>query len=206
METNQTTQPTKDNSTLKKSSSKLLIPFILAIVFAILGISAFVALFVKNSNLSSEYEDQKKVLEATTEKYDELEKELIFYKTGDLAKELEIVNLKLGNTQKELDETKDTLTNTEDKLTDLRGKVEDVPKIVSVLSLMYGTAAKPPPECYNEADKAKISQELNLIGDTSWRQLWNEFISNTTSSNCSNSPELLQKALDHGYQKILDIV
>src|SRR3989304_114725 len=91
---------------------------------------------------------------------------------------------------------------------DIEGKTKEVesliPKIAYILSLMSETASKQPPQCYSESDKQKIDSELISFGDKTWQDLWRVFIDNTTSSNCSYTPDLLHKALDYGYKKIVE--
>src|SRR3989344_7509184 len=78
----------------KRDFSKLL-SIIISAVALIIIISLSFFFLQKNKGLTSDIEEKTKEVESLISKNNELEKELIFYKTGDLAKELEIVNLKL---------------------------------------------------------------------------------------------------------------
>ena len=99
---------------------------------------------------------------------------------------------------------KNTLSKTESELDNLQTEVGKVPGVTNILSLMSETASKQPPQCYSESDKQKIDSELKSFGDKTWQDLWRVFIDNTTSSNCSYTPDLLYKTLDYGYNKIVE--
>jgi len=187
----------------KRDFSKLL-SIIISAVALIIIISLSFFFLQKNKGLTSDIEEKTKEVESLISKNNELEKELIFYKTGDLAKELEIVNLKLQTSDENLQATKKTLSKAESDLSNFRAELSKIPKIAYILSLMSETASKQPPQCYSESDKQKIDSELISFGDKTWQDLWRVFIDNTTSSNCSYTPDLLHKALDYGYKKIVE--
>ena len=187
----------------KRDFSKLL-SIIISAVALIIIISLSFFFLQKNKDLTSEIEGKTKEVENLMSKNNELEKELIFYKTGDLAKELEIVNLKLQKSDENLQAIKNTLSKTESELDNLQTEVGKVPGVTNILSLMSETASKQPPQCYSESDKQKIDSELKSFGDKTWQDLWRVFIDNTTSSNCSYTPDLLYKTLDYGYNKIVE--
>ena len=187
----------------KRDFSKLL-PAVISVVSVAIIVALSFFFLQKNKELTSLIEGKTKEVENLKTKNNELEKELIFYKTGDLAKELEIVNLKLQSSDENLLDTKNTLFKTESELAKLRTDIGKIPKIATILSLMSATASKQPPQCYSESDKQKIDSELKSFGDKTWQDLWRVFIDNTTSENCSMTPELLNKALDYGYNKIAE--
>lgn len=129
----------------------------------------------------------------------QLEKDLIYYKNTDLAKEVEILSLKLKTSEEDLATTKVAL----DKL---KTGVSSIPRITTVLSMMMTTFGKQSPNCYSASDKANIQQELTAIGDSALNNLWSDFINDTISANCSFSPNLLEKAINYGLTKISDAV
>lgn len=128
-----------------------------------------------------------------------LEKDLIFYKNTDLAKEVEILNLKLKTVEEDLTSTKATLAK-------LQKGVTGIPKITHIASMMMETFGKQPPNCFSATDKASISQELNLLGDKGWISKWEDFINDTDAKNCSMSPDKLEQAVNYGLTKISDVV
>ena len=176
---------------------KHLLLLIVLVVISLLGIVSSAALFMNFKSEKARVNDTEASLESLRGENNELEKELIFYKNTDLGKELEIVNLKL-------DQSEAAQTKAEDSLNSLRVKVDKIPSYANIISLMTETAGKQPPECYSVADKQKIAGELQKLGDENWEGLWSQFIDNTVSSNCSNSPDLLFKAVDYGLTKIIE--
>ena len=195
--------PSSLQPNIKKDYFKVVMVAVSVVVLVVIGALSF--FFIqKNNALSSKVEEKIKELDGQKTKIGDLEKELIFYKTGDLAKELEIVNLKLQKSDESLQTTKNTLSKTESELSTFRSDISKIPQIANILSLMSGTASKPPPQCYGESDKQKIDSELKSLGDKTWQDLWKVFIDNTTSDNCSFTPDLLNKALGYGYDKITE--
>ena len=191
--------------TPKKYFSKLLPIFISVLALVIIAVISY--LFMqKNKDLTYEIGGKTKEAELLKTKNNELEKELIFLKNTDLAKELEIVNLKLQKSDEELNETKLTVTSTQKGLKDLQTSVSSIPKVTNILSLMYGSVAGNPGQCFSENSKTKVSQALVPYGDKTWTDMWNSFITNTDSSNCSWSPMEFQRSLDYGLNKINDSI
>src|SRR3972149_8845482 len=117
----------------KRDFSKLL-SIIISAVALIIIISLSFFFLQKNKDLTSEIEGKTKEVENLMSKNNELEKELIFYKTGDLAKELEIVNLKLQQSDEKLQATKKTLSKAESDLFNFRAELSKIPKIAYILS------------------------------------------------------------------------
>lgn len=135
----------------------------------------------------------------------QLEKDLVFYQSTDLAKELEIVRLKLQDSEAQQAETQQKLVAAEGALVTLRQKLEQVPPLTGIITMMMATFARQPPDCYSAADRANIDQALTVLGDSAWSALWSSFISSTVSANCSFSPDLLEKAVVYGVDKISDV-
>lgn len=129
----------------------------------------------------------------------QLEKDLIFYKNTDLAKELEIVNLKLETAEEDLASTKATL----DKL---KAGISNVPKMTRIASMMMSTFGKQPPNCFSASDKTSINQELTALGDREWTSKWEDFINDTDAKNCSMSPDKLEQVVNYGLTKISEAV
>ena len=128
----------------------------------------------------------------------QLEKDLILYKNTDLAKEVEILNLKLKTSQEDLATAKDTLSK-------LKTGVSSVPKMTSISSKMMATFGKGPPNCFSASDKATINQELAAFGDSEWISKWEDFINDANSASCSMSPDKLEQAVNYGLSKISEI-
>lgn len=135
----------------------------------------------------------------------QLEKDFVFYQNTDLAKELEIVRLKLQDSEAQRAETAQKVVAAEGALVALRQKLEQVPPLTGIITMMMATFAKQPPDCYSAADRANIDQALTVLGDSAWSALWSSFISSTVSANCSFSPDLLKKAVVYGVDKISDV-
>lgn len=185
----------------KKDFSKLL-PVVISIV-ALIIIAAISFFFMqKNGALTSSLEGKTKEIEGLNTKNNELEKELIYLKNTDLAKELEIVNLKLQESDEELKEIKTNLASREKTLKDLQTSTSSIPKITNILSLMFDLVAGNPGQCFSGSYKSKVDQALNSYGDQNWTSIWNNFIANTDSANCSWSPPDFQKSLNYGLGKI----
>lgn len=199
---NQNNEPLKP--VVRKSFSRSSLIALITSIMAIIFLSVGVALFIKSSNLSKEINVKNKDSTDSKQKVNELEKELIFYKNTDLAKELELVNLKLKTSEEKLEQTQESLATVEKDLENLQKNVAEIPNLTSIISLMAGTLAKPPGQCFSEQDKIKINAELSKIGDATWTQLWNSFIDNTGSSECSHSPGIFTQAIDYGLNKIVE--
>ena len=170
-------------------------PLIIIIIIAILGLGGAGYFFWQNQvleNQTAKLKDEKAKVET----------ELAVLKATDLAKEIEVLNLKLQARDKELVDAKKNLSTIQTAFDSFRSDVNMIPKATSIISLMMMTFGKQPPQCYNEADRTKINQELSVFKDSAWQDLWNMFINGTTSNNCSFSPEGLQRAIDHGLKKI----
>lgn len=187
------------------SSSKNLLVIGLAVTTVILLIAAGY-LFMNAQSLTSENRtltNQQTLLQTQVaglkDEKAQLEKELIFYKNTDLAKELEIVNLKLKTTEEDLASTKATLTK-------LQTGVSNVPKMTSIASMMMSTFGKQPPNCFSASDKTSINQELTALGDREWTSKWEDFINDTDAKNCSMSPDKLEQAVNYGLGKITEAV
>ncbi len=178
-------------------SNKNLLTVVLITIM--IGVSIAAAyFFIVNRSLSQD-------LSETQEKNVQIEKDLIFYKSADLAKEIEIVNLKLKVSEEKNEETKKKLTISEANLNTLRQNLSLIPKITNTLTLMMTTFGKQAPDCYNSSDKTNIKQGLEVIGDSKLMSLWDDFINGTTSSNCSFSPNLLELVVNYGLSKIAGI-
>ena len=129
----------------------------------------------------------------------QLEKDLIYYKSTDLAKEVEILNLKLKTANEDLASTKATLSK-------LKTGISNISKMASIASKMMVTFGKGPPNCFSASDKASINQELAALGDLEWISKWEDFINDTNAENCSMSPDKLEQAVNYGLTKISDAV
>lgn len=187
------------------NSSKNLLVIGLSITIVILLIAAGY-LFIKYQSLTGENKTlssqqallQTQVASLKDEKV-QLKKDLIFYKSTDLAKEVEILNLKLKTAEEDLASTKSTL----DKL---KAGVSNVPKLTRITSLMMATFGKGPPNCFSASDKASINQELAALGDPEWISKWEDFINETDAKNCSMSPDKLEQVVNYGLTKISEAV
>lgn len=164
------------------------------VLFAVFVLVMVVGVVYYASRLNSEAADAKRSLEQVKGEKNQLEKDLIYYKNTDLGKEVELLNLKLQNSQEKLAGAQRQLE-----------KTAEIPKITNIISMMMATFAKQPPDCYSQADKSKIEQGLSAIGDARWVELWGQFINNTSSANCGSGPESLYRAVDHGLGKISNI-
>src|SRR3990172_584925 len=100
-------------------TKKHLLLLIVLTVISILGIVSSVVLFMNFKSEKARLNDAEASLESLKGKNNELEKELIFYKNTDLGKEIEIVNLKL-------DQSEAAQTEAEDSLNSLRVKVDKI--------------------------------------------------------------------------------
>ena len=200
--------PNQNNEPLKpivgKSFARTSLISLITSIMAIIFLAAGIVFFSKSNNLATEISVKNDELSDLKQKANDLEKELIFYKNTDLGKELELVNLKLETSEEKLKQTQESLAEAEKDLDNLQKKVSEIPNLTSIISLMAGTLAKPPGQCFSEQDKIKINAELSKIGDASWTQLWNNFIDNTGSSDCSHSPEIFAQPIDYGLNKIVE--
>lgn len=169
------------------SKNLVIIISILSIVSAILLFSAIYFFFANQSS--------QKLLEESETQNSQLEKDLIFYKNTDLAKEVEILNLKLKTAEEDLATTNVAL----DKL---KADVSSIPKIARIASMMMATFGQQPPNCFSANDKTNINQELEAFGDREWISKWEDFINDTDAKNCSMSPDKLEQAVNYGLSKI----
>ncbi len=135
----------------------------------------------------------------------QLEKDLVFYQSTDLAKELEISRLTLRDSEAQQAEAKQKLAAAESALLALRQELARIPSITNIISMMMATFAKQPPSCYSAADRENVDQALAALGDSAWSSLWSSFVSSTVSANCSFSPELLEKAVVYGLNRVSDM-
>jgi len=187
-----------------KSSKNFLVIGLVVITVVLMIATGY--LFMNSQSLSRENETltnkntllQTQVSSLKDEKA-QLEKDLIYYKNTDLAKEVEILNLKLKTADEGFATTKAAL----DKL---KIGVSSIPEMTSIASKMMTTFGKNPPNCFGATDKASINQELNAFGDREWIGKWEDFISGTDSKNCSMSPDKLENAVNYGLTKISDAV
>src|SRR3989344_9313699 len=203
METVPTNQPQTVTQSQKNapipSPSKTRIALVLTGIIAVGGVMVAGFLFMKNQSLSSDLTTTINNLAQSKEKSVQLEKDLIFYKSTDLAKEVEILNLKLKTGEEELASTKDTLSK-------LQVATDDIPNIARTASMMMSTFGKQPPNCFSATDKTNIIQELNALGDGEWISKWEDFINDTDSKSCSMSPDKLEQAVNYGLTKISEAV
>lgn len=198
-----------DPSASSPTNSSKNIPVIgLGLIVAVLLIAAGY-LFVNTQSLSREnktFANQNSIFQTQISNLKDektrLEKDLIFYKNTDLAKEVEILNLKLKDSEDKYEESKKKLSATEANLNTLRQNISTIPKITTALSMMMTTFGKQPSDCYSASDKASIQQMLTAVGDSALNDFWSEFINGTTSANCSMSPNLLEKVINYGLNKI----
>jgi len=200
--------PNQNNEPIRpiaeKNFSRTSLIAITTSIIAIIFLATGVVFFNKSNNLAKELSVKNDELSDLEKKANDFEKELIFYKNTDLGKELELVNLKLETSEEKLKQTQESLATVEKDLDNLQEKVSEIPNLTRTISLMAGTLAKPPGQCFSEQDKIKINAELSKIGDASWTQLWNNFIDNTGSSDCSHSPEIFVQPIDYGLNKIVE--
>ena len=167
------------------------------VVIAIVSVIAILLLFTTGYFLLKNQSLEKSLTE-TKGQNAELEKDIILYKSTDLAKEVEILNLKLKTAEEDLTSTKSTL----DKL---KADVSSSPKIAKIASMMMATFGQQPPNCFSATDKANINKELAGLGDSEWTSTWNDFINDTNAENCSMSPDKLEQAVNYGLRKISEI-
>src|SRR3989344_1300345 len=202
METVPTNQPQTVTQSQKNapipSPSKTRIALVLTGIIAVGGVMVAGFLFMKNQSLSSDLTTTINNLAQSKEKSVQLEKDLIFYKSTDLAKEVEILNLKLKTGEEEL-------VTTQANLTKLQADVSSSPKIANIASMMMATFGQQPPNCFSATDKANINQELAAFGDREWISKWEDFINDTDSKSCSMSPDKLEQAVNYGLNKISQI-
>lgn len=178
------------------NNKNIIIVLVSIVVIILLLITGY--LFSKNQSLEKSVVDVK-------EQNTKIEKDLIFYKNTDLAKEVEILNFKLKDSDEKYEESKKKQSTAETNLNTLRQSLSTIPKVTTALSMMMKTFGKQPPDCYSASDKANIKQELTAVGDSALNNFWNEFISSTASENCSFSPNLLEKTINYGLGKISGI-
>ena len=174
------------------------------IILILVSVVAIILLFSTGYLFSKIQSLEKSVVEGN-EQNTKLEKDIILYKNTDFAKEAEILNFKLKDSEEKYEESKKKLSTAETNLNTLRQNLTTIPRITTALSMMMTTFGKQPPDCYSTSDKANIQQELTAVGDSALNNFWNEFISSTTSGNCSFSPNLLEKAVNYGLNKISGI-
>ena len=168
------------------------------IIIALVSIIAVILLFTTGYLLMRSQSFKKSFTEAK-EQNGKLEKDLIFYKSTNLAKEVELFNLKLKNAEEDLASTKTTLTK-------LQAGVSNVPQMTRIASLMMTTFGKGPPNCFSASDKTTINEEFTALGDREWISKWEDFINDTDAKNCSMSPDKLEQAVNYGLTKISEAV
>ncbi len=185
------------------SSKNFLVIGLVVITVILLAATYF---FMNSQSLSREnktFTNQNSLLQTQVSSLKDekvrLEKDLVFYKDTDLAKEVEILNLKLKTAEDNFASTKATLSK-------LKTGISNVSKMTSISSKMMITFGKGPPNCFSVSDKAAINQELVAFGDREWISKWEDFINDTDAKNCSMSPDKLEQAVNYGLTKISEAV
>jgi len=170
----------------------------------ILGIIALVILgaggyfFWQNQNLSGQLNYARSQIAETKEAKSKVENELVVLKNTNLAKENEILRLKLKTAEKDLIQEKEAFSQ-------FRSRVASIPQITDALSLITSLVfADDVSQCPSQFGRfGEVRQKIVAMGDTRLLNAWDEFAKSPDPAHCGMVPKDFQRVMNLGLDKIL---
>ncbi|OGM58235.1 hypothetical protein A3A75_04315 [Candidatus Woesebacteria bacterium RIFCSPLOWO2_01_FULL_39_10] len=135
---------------------------------SIIGYSLVVILFIKNSSLNENIKLSNSQLEKAKAENSQFEKELIFYKNTDLAKEVEILQLKLNNAEKNLKSTESQLNSTQNQLKNLQTNIAKIKPYLDVIDAIESLLSEGP----KENNVSNVNSKVSTLGDSEVSDQW----------------------------------
>ena len=126
-----------------------------------------------------------------------VETELSVLKNTNLAKENEILQLKLKTAEKNLAQEKEAFGQ-------FRSRVASVPQIADTLSLIVSLVfAENVSQCPGQFGRfGEVRQKIVVMGDSRLLNAWDEFAKSPDSAHCSMVPRDFQRVMNLGLDKI----
>ena len=137
-------------------------------VLSLIGYFLVVILFIKNSSLNKNLILTQVRLESSDIENSQFEKELIFYKNTDLAKEVEILNLKLTNIEKNLKSTESQLNSTQTQLKNLQTNTTKIKPYLDVINAIENLLSEGP----NANNVSNVNSKVSTLGDSEVSDQW----------------------------------
>lgn len=166
-------------------------PLIIALtVVAFLGLASAGFLFTKTQPLQNR-------LESLGEEKTKIETELAVLKNTNLAKENEILQLKLKTAEKDLAREKEAFGQ-------FRSRTASIPQIADTLSLIVSLVfAENVSQCPSQFGRfGEVRQKIVVIGDTRLLNAWDEFAKSPDPAHCGMVPKDFQRVMNLGLDKI----
>ena len=140
---------------------------------------------------------EEKKIEVTAEEKTKVETELTVLKSTNLAKENEILQLKLKTAEKDLAQEKETFGQ-------FRNRVTSIPQIVDALSLIVSLVyAENVSQCPSQFGRfGEVRQKIVALSDTRLLNAWDEFAKSPDPAHCGMVPRDFQRVMNLGLDKI----
>jgi len=137
-------------------------------VLSLIGYFLVVILFIKNSSLNKNLILTQVRLESSDIENSQFEKELIFYKNTDLAKEVEILQLKLNSAEKKLESTESQLNSTQTQLKNLQTNTTKIKPYLDVINAIENLLSEGP----NANNVSNVNSKVSTLGDSEVSDQW----------------------------------
>ena len=152
----------------------LIIILIIAAVVELGGIgflfAQYQSLTAKNTALQIKLENKEKAFTDLKDEKTKIETELAVLKSTDLAKEAELLQLKLKNTEKELATAQNSITNLQNKNTALDANLRKITPYLDAISAIEQALNAP----FTAASLANIDTKINALKDSQITSRWSQ--------------------------------
>ncbi len=135
---------------------------IILVSVAVIGLIAAGIFFTQKASLQSELTKTEKAL-------NESEKALIYYKSTDLAKEAELLNLKLKNAERDLAVSQKETAATQARVKSLESNLAKIPAYLSVIDAIQDLVADGP----TAAKLSVVDAKVSALSDQQMSSRWN---------------------------------
>ena len=151
------------------------IPLTIFIVVAILGLGGTVFLFTQRQSLTAENTtlqgklgDVEKTVAGLKDEKIKIEKELAVLKSTDLGKEVELLQLKLKNAERDLATAEKDTTGLKNKVNNLEANLGKITPYLDVTSAIEQSLSAP----FTASSLANIDTKVSALHDSQITSLW----------------------------------
>lgn len=163
------------------------------ILIAIIGVLIVGGLIFYIFRQNSQLEAVKKAQAALNEEKVQLEKDLIFYKNTDLAKEVEILKLKLDTKEKELADSKGQVSNLQAKVVRLETNAPKIKTRVEIIAAIEKMFIGSGPTA---AGVSSVDTKVASLGDSALSDAWEKAKSQINLNARSWEPQPINDVVD----------
>lgn len=145
------------NKTVALISLVAIIGFVLAAIF-----------FGRSNSLVTQTQELSSELKTVSESLDDAEKDLIYYRNTDLAKEVQLLQLKLANAERDLATAQKEIANLQTKINNLETSISKTYLHLDAVAAMEGFLGGP----FTVSGLANIDAKISLLGDSQVMSQW----------------------------------